>query len=319
MFNSLHSSVFDDPGFKEDAVREEVIAPLLRRLGYLPTGSIRVERSKSLVHPFVHIGMGKHNVRIIPDYTLYSDSQAILVIDAKGPSEAIVKSAHVEQAYSYAIHPEVQCRHFALCNGRQLILYSVDKLEPVFLVPFERLESDWNEIERHLSARYLLTPALRLFQRDLGIFLHRLGMAPDSTFTFLGCRLQIISRMGDDCWTATASIVLDGEEYMGSFDFPTKVIDPMFSCLASPLAEALKRALSRPPFHATVDLMIEVDWTAKLGTLVTTEGEPAESLIPLSVIVFSGTRLNRDPVELPDDVPRHVFSLRRKFDELQAK
>src|SRR5579863_6711621 len=55
MFNSLSSSVFDDPGFKEDAVREEVIAPLLRRLGYLPTGAVRVERSKPLVHPFVHI------------------------------------------------------------------------------------------------------------------------------------------------------------------------------------------------------------------------------------------------------------------------
>ena len=35
MFEDLDFSVLDDPSFKEDAVREEIIAPILKRLGYL--------------------------------------------------------------------------------------------------------------------------------------------------------------------------------------------------------------------------------------------------------------------------------------------
>lgn len=316
MFNSLDPSVLDDPAFKEDSVREEIVAPMLRRLGYLPSGTLRVQRSKSLVHPFVRIGTRKHPVNIIPDYTIYYGDKAILVLDAKAPSEEVLKSAHVEQAYSYAIHPEVRCRHFALCNGRQLVLFSIDELDPVFVLPFERFESNWNDVERHLSAPYLLTPALRGFHPDLGIFLGRLGMAPDSTFTFIGCRLQFIARLGDDSWSASASMILDGETYMGSFDFPGAVIEPMFSCLAEPLAEALREALSRQPFSAMLDLMVEVDWTVSLGTLVKVEHE---SLVPLRVTRFSGTRFNRDPIEPASDVPPHIFSLRNKFEELQGK
>jgi hypothetical protein len=103
---------------------------------------------------------------------------------------------------------------------------------------------------------------------------------------------------------------------MGSFDFPGAVIEPMCSCLSNPLAAALREALSRQPFIAMLDMMVEVDWTVRLGTLVKLEHEV---LVPLSVTIFSGTRFNRDPIELPSDVPPHVFRLRRKFEELQGK
>ena len=112
-------TVLDDPSFKEDAVREELIAPLLRRLGYLPTGRLRVVRSKPLTHPFVMIGSKKYPVKIVPDYTLMVDEEALLVLDAKAPSEPIIKSHHVEQAFSYAIHPEIRSSTYGLCNGRE--------------------------------------------------------------------------------------------------------------------------------------------------------------------------------------------------------
>jgi hypothetical protein len=53
MFDDLDAKTFDDPGFKEDAVREEVIAPMLRRLGYAVSGPNRIVRSRALVHPFL--------------------------------------------------------------------------------------------------------------------------------------------------------------------------------------------------------------------------------------------------------------------------
>jgi len=74
MFSDFDFSALDSPAFKEDDVREEIIAPIIRRLGYRPTGSIQVQRSKALVHPFVMIGSKRHAVNIVPDYTLYIGS-----------------------------------------------------------------------------------------------------------------------------------------------------------------------------------------------------------------------------------------------------
>ena len=45
MFAGFDFSALDDPTFKEDAVREEIIAPLLRRAGYRPAGVLRVQRT----------------------------------------------------------------------------------------------------------------------------------------------------------------------------------------------------------------------------------------------------------------------------------
>ena len=53
-----------------------------------------------------------------------------MILDAKRPSEEIVNSVHVEQAYSYAIHPEVRCKIYGLCNGRQLSLFHTERAEP---------------------------------------------------------------------------------------------------------------------------------------------------------------------------------------------
>ena len=61
--------------------------------------------------------------------------------------------------------------------------------------------------------------------------------------------------------------------------------------------------------------MIEANWTVRLGTLVEVEHE---SFVPLPVIAFHGAKLNREPVEASTDLPSYVFSLRKKFDELQA-
>src|SRR5713101_7636439 len=77
MFTDFDFSVLDTPDFKEDAVREEIIAPIIRRLGYRPGGPMQVLRSKSLIHPFVMIGSKRHAVNIIPDYTLYAGCQRL--------------------------------------------------------------------------------------------------------------------------------------------------------------------------------------------------------------------------------------------------
>ena len=83
MLSDFDFSALDDPTFKEDAVREEIIAPILRRAGYRPTGPLRVQRSQPLKHPFVMIGSKKHPVSIVPDYTLFHEDRALMILDAK--------------------------------------------------------------------------------------------------------------------------------------------------------------------------------------------------------------------------------------------
>lgn len=58
-FNILQGfawDTLDDPGFQEDSVREEIIVPILKGLGYGIERLYRIIRSKKLLRPFVSIG-----------------------------------------------------------------------------------------------------------------------------------------------------------------------------------------------------------------------------------------------------------------------
>jgi len=315
MFETFDFSVLQDPSFKEDAVREEIVAPMLKRLGYAPSGRAKVLRSKNLEHPFVRIGTAKHRVSIVPDYTLWLDDKALLVLDAKHPNETLLHSHHLEQAYSYAIHPEVRVKHYALCNGKQLLMYDIDGFEPVLNVAAEEFDARWLEIERYLSPATLLRPERRNFQPDLGLALKKLGMADDMDFVFPGCRLDLVSKIAEDLYSANAACdLIEGQPHLANFDFSTEVLTALLSCLAKPLLEKVTSALSRAPFQVGLDLMIEVDWRTRLGPV--TAGTD-EYFVPLLVTeVFAG-RLNRTPVSGKSDIPAHVFSLRQAFDALQ--
>lgn len=105
MFENFDFSLLDDPEFKEDAVREEIVAPILNRLGYTASGPNRIIRSRSLTHPFVSIGTQQRKINIIPDYLICIESNNAFILDAKAPTQILQNSKHVEQAYSYAIHP----------------------------------------------------------------------------------------------------------------------------------------------------------------------------------------------------------------------
>jgi len=170
-------SLLDSPDFKEDSVREVIITPMLSRLGYTPSGPDRIVRSRALAHPFIYAGTRKVPVTLIPDYTLLSEERPVCVLDAKRPSEDILSRKNVQQAYSYAIHPEIKCADFALCNGKQLAVINVDNPKPLLVVAFDEFESRWSDIERFLAPRFLRNPVLRKFSPDLGLAFSRLGLA----------------------------------------------------------------------------------------------------------------------------------------------
>jgi len=71
--------VLNNPDFKEDSVREVIILPILKALGY---GESNIIRSKTLQHPFLKIGSKKRPVNLVPDYVLKVEHNYAWVLDA---------------------------------------------------------------------------------------------------------------------------------------------------------------------------------------------------------------------------------------------
>ena len=311
MFTGFNPSLLDDAEFKEDSVREVIIAPILNRLGYTPSGPNRVIRSKSLTHPFIYGGTRKVPITLIPDYTLISDESTALILDAKHPSEDVLSRANVQQVYSYAIHPEIKCQHFALCNGKALVVFNVDKNEPLLHLPFSEFESKWDEIEKHISPKHLKYPMLRQFAPDFGSALARLGFAEGGTVTLLTAQLNLFARLDEDMLSASANTELAEKPHCVSFDFNRELLPKILSGLPAQLADMFSRALSRVPFMAAAELAIEVDIDTKLGPEI--EGK-LENFRPLIIEKVLAARFNHFPLlREATDIPEGVFRLRRAY------
>ena len=267
MFESFDFAALDDPSFKEDAVREEIIAPILRKIGYRPTGEIRVERSKTLIHPFVMIGSKKNSVNIVPDYTLFLDAKALMILDAKAPSEKITQSKHVEQAYSYAIHSEVRCDHYGLCNGRELIIYTIRQWEPLFHIDICEVDRRWEDVYKALHPQYLQMPELREFMSDFGLHATMAGIKQETLLLFADCPLQHIMKVRDDLYTAAASLADSEREYCMSFDFDSQLLEEILQGIPKNFSQSLLAQLSQQPFQAFVEGKISIAFSGHLGNI----------------------------------------------------
>jgi 16S rRNA G966 N2-methylase RsmD len=143
-------SISTNPDFKEDSVREVIILPILKALGYEQKDIVR---SKALQHPFLKIGSNKKiPITLIPDYILKVSDNYAWVLDAKGPEKNIDDSDFIEQVYSYSSNPEVRSTYFALCNGIEFTLYRRDQTSiPVFRFSINDIEYNWDKLKMFLS------------------------------------------------------------------------------------------------------------------------------------------------------------------------
>lgn len=144
------SSIRENLEFKEDSVREEIISPLLKYLGY---DHDNIVRSRRLLHPFLRIGSDKKQpITLIPDYALKIENSYAWVLDAKGPRENLMDDDYVGQAYSYAVHPEVRSNYFALCNGIDFVLYRTSgDNKPLLCFQIEEIDYYIDKLNYYLS------------------------------------------------------------------------------------------------------------------------------------------------------------------------
>ncbi len=142
-------TIANDPDFKEDSVREVVILPIIKELGYTQENIVR---SKTLQHPFLKIGSKKRPINLVPDYALKVENNFAWVLDAKAPSQKIINTDNVEQVYSYATHPEIRSNYFTLCNGLEFSVYrTADTDKPILFFELEDIEEHWQDLKLLLA------------------------------------------------------------------------------------------------------------------------------------------------------------------------
>lgn len=284
MYEDFDFSVLDSPEFKEDAVREDLIAPLIRRLGYRASGADRVQRSKTLVHPFVMIGSKRNQINIIPDYTLYVQDEPRVIVEAKGPQEQIINSHHVEQAYSYAIHPEVRADLYALCNGRELIVYSISQWNPVLRVSLQNIEENWHFIEEALHPKFVLNPELKGFMPDYGLAMLKIGIKPGTLQLIVLHHLQSVMRAEDDLYVFNTSTNAGDMECLVTLDMSAAQYQELLSKLPVEIAGPISAAMKRAPYQMALDGKIMLTCSGHLSDL--TEGA-YEEFAPIRVSEIS--------------------------------
>ncbi len=216
--------VLDDPDFKEDSVREELIAPIIKAVGYGLTKPFKIIRSKPLDHPFVSIGSARKKITCIPDYLLEVNNKYAWLLEAKGPNENILEGKHVEQAYSYAIHSEIRVPLFALCNGREFVLYHISKGQPILHFDMRLLSNYFDNLKKYISPQNVLEADFKL-SKDFGLHLKRLGFHNFKGLVFPNIPIGFIAQLDPDLFTISSGIKTEeGDSYVMSFDFDVEIL-----------------------------------------------------------------------------------------------
>jgi len=287
MLDNFDFDILNDPDFKEDSVREEIIAPILKELGYKASGENRIIRSKKLTHPFVYIGSTKKQVYIIPDYLLEIQGKYSLILDAKAPNEDILRGKNLEQAYCYSIHPEIRVKYYCLCNGRELTVFDVSKVEPILYIKTTEIKDRWKEVYNTLSPLALTKPHLLGFYPDFGLSLLKSGWSEISEFHFVGAWANLVARLEDKKYTFFSNLKFgESDSYAASFDFSDDLYENFLEAVADDQKEEIRRNLSRQPYSIgfTKQTTFEIIIHAKFGTEVITNED--ESYLPFEVLKF---------------------------------
>lgn len=251
MFEDFDFNLLDNENFKEDSVREEIVVPIIKQLGYSASGENKIVRSKALSHPYISIGSQRRNLSLVPDYLFLVDGEPYWVLDAKSPSENLLKSKHVEQAYSYAIHPEVRAKFYALCNGKEFLLYEINKFHPVLHFSISDIQKYWEHLFRILHPKYLAHSEVVEYQPDYGLHLQRLGFKTGFRLIQMRINTNSFGKIADNQYTTNTAIDWGGQLYAVSLDFDEFQLKQLVKILPEDLAKSLVNVLMRQPYYTS--------------------------------------------------------------------
>lgn len=289
----------------EADVREEVIAPLIRRLGYRTGTDNNVIREQLLRYEFVFLGRkdpGKDpQVRGKADYILEAEKRVRWVIEAKAPQVEIDRTV-VEQAWSYANHPEVCAVYFAICNGKLFMVYRTsDGPQPQAMLRLSNSEME----AKYQAIASLLEPASLI--RDFPSYKADYGKP-------IGQGLRSLARI-------TQGLVTYGESPgMASFlkEFSTWIADGSIQRNESGCLVAFLKTVS--PFRSIQRVneklgFADFEMVSADSELSSEEARPTVFTYENKLVLPAGTEflnpLSGQPIILPQDIPCELSTVAR--------
>jgi len=290
IFGDFDFSCTEDPEFKEDAVREDIIAPLLRKVGWAANGPNRIIRSRPLIHPYVMFGSQKRKISTIPDYLLEVDGKICFVLDAKSPNAEITSGGNVAQAYSYAIHPEVRAWNYGLCNGKALALFDITSIKHKKIYDFTKItDTDLFDINEKLNPRTICNNDILDYFLDGGTYLHFvMDMPLHMEITFTNVPIPLIGIVADDHYTISVLCKnMTDRELMFTYDFNRELLDNLLSQLPASITAEITRSLSSYPFRYRNNVNPPSAHITFKQATEPTFSHKGEMFFPMQVIGFS--------------------------------
>ena len=147
-------------GAGEVDVCQDLISPLLVRLGYSRGGIHNLQREMPLRYPREYLGRKKKGDRPLlgfADYVLEAGCRVRWTLEAKPP--IAISHDDIEQAFSYARHPEVNGQYFVLCNGLEFVVYQTScapNAAPILTIGADDIEKNFNRIAALLAPEAIL-------------------------------------------------------------------------------------------------------------------------------------------------------------------
>jgi hypothetical protein len=286
LFQNFDFHALETPGYPEDAVRENIVNPMLEQLGYRTSGPHQVIPAQAVSNPFVYLGASQHKVSILPDYLLRANGANAFTLGVTAPSVNIHRGEVPEQAFAYAIHPEIRTFYYGLCNGRELCVYKWTRVEPVLAIPITDLDGRWEELVRLVGPQALSKPHLGEFLPDFGLSYLKLGGDRNAEFDFAGTEVNLVARVDENTFTLTSVIGGEDDAYLGSFNFPRSLYEEFLSCVPAGARDKVRTALSEEPYFIvfTKEDNFELIIHAGLGGGIHTNED--EQYFPLTVTGF---------------------------------
>jgi hypothetical protein len=109
----------------ESDVREEIVRPILKALGYSNGEQAYIETERTLQYERAFLGHKSAKdppLRGRADYECGVVSYGRWVVEAKGPNKPLTQD-DADQAHTYAAHPEIAADLYLITNGREFRLF----------------------------------------------------------------------------------------------------------------------------------------------------------------------------------------------------
>ncbi len=197
-FVSQWKSLRISPEHPEQAVREQILAPMLMILGYglRTVNDILYEHVEPLPDEYRMIGAHRIKVDYIPTLRL----QRFWIMEAKKPGSLSNTAANKKaflQAHFYATYPTINARYIVLADGEQLRVYdarSTSLDEARLVVTRETAETNFGEFYGLLAARRLLDAVRRDVLSDMERVLSK-EIDVNAPGAFAGAMAEITQRV----------------------------------------------------------------------------------------------------------------------------